>query len=144
MAAIIPAAGKVGIMTAVMTLLSNDPSTTVHLYALPITFSDATVLSDFTECVFDGYVPASSPIATDQGVDSEGIDQWLYSPVTFSATGPGGLPAVAFGYWIQWINPATGLPLLLWCEAFGSAWTWTTAGQILKFILALGGSQGTP
>jgi hypothetical protein len=142
MPAIIPNIGKVGLMDVVMSVLSGNPTATVHLFQNPLTLGLATVLGDFIESNFVGYVPAELPAQTDEGIVPPGQDSRVYNMVSFSCTGGALLPQPVYGYWVQWLNPVSGLPELLWCELFGSPWSFTAAGQFLTFQLSLGASQG--
>lgn len=141
-APVIPDNGKTGFMGAILKAISSGANTaTVHLFQNNITPDSSTVIGTFVEATAGGMGSQPTPSATDSGVIPGGIDNWIFGPMTWTATGSG-LPQTIYGYWVDFVDPTTGLAAMLWAQRFDTPQALTAAGQPISFILSLAGTQG--
>ena len=78
-------------------------------------YTHATILADLTECTAPGYAGVDlNPVNWTGGVVA-GVADYLYPPITFTMTGPGGPAQTVYGQAV--VNTADGV---LW---WGSKWT---------------------
>jgi len=106
----------------------------VHLFANPITPNAATVLGDLVEASFDGYAPVQLLGPVDAGVDIDDNDVWILEPVSWLVTGPGGLPTVVYGYWVDCDSAFVPSTKLLWVKALDVPLGLSALGQSFQFV----------
>jgi len=141
-APIIPDNGKTGFMGLIMDGIdSGANSAEIHLFDNNYTPTTSSVIGDFTEATAGGLAGIATPNATDQGVVPGGIDNWIFGNALWTASGAG-LPVTIYGYWIDFVDPTTGNPHMLWAQRFDTPQVLTSAGQTIAFTLSLAGTQG--
>lgn len=134
--------GKIGFMAAIMSQLrSGANNAKVKLFTNNYTPLASSVLADFTEATFGGYVALATPTAADAGVIPGGLDNWIFGALTWTASGAG-LPITIYGYWVQFDNPITLAPTLLWAQRFDTPQALIAAGNTISFVLSLADNQG--
>lgn len=93
----------------------------------------------FEECDFAGYSPALFPSFSDSGLTNANVDMWVSDDFSFNMTA---VPQqLAWGYWIDWINPGSLQRELIWFKRFASPFIFTGAGVSLTLRLTPGFSQ---
>jgi hypothetical protein len=138
---IIPTDGATGFMDGLLWLLQqNGVSFRVHLYATPTDLSPTTTVASFSECVFGGYLPQYPGTPTPLGPDAFGRVVWAWPTTVWTANGAL-LPASAYGFWTDYLDPISNTTRILWCQQFQSPQAVWQAGQTIKVQLTLGGKQ---
>jgi len=141
-APVIPDEGKTCFMGILLNQIkSGGSSGKVFLYTNNFTPTTSTVLADLTPAAAGGMTEQATPAATDSGVFPAGVDNWIFSPITFTATGAG-LPETYYGYGVKAVDPITAASLLLWAQKFDVPQLIIAAGQTVPFVLSLAGTQG--
>jgi hypothetical protein len=112
----------------------------VHLFANDYQPDANTVLASFIELSGAGYLPKPTGNPTNLGVDLTRRDVWQFPDLIWTATGVG-LPVIAYGYWVDFLDPLTGGTRVLWAQKFQAAQALWLAGQTIRFALSWGGKQ---
>lgn len=99
-----------------------------------------TTRTNLLELVGAGYGPNSLGNPTNLGIDITGRDVWLFPEVVWTATGIG-LPVIAYGYWIDFLDPLTGGTRILQVQKFFQPQAFIAAGNQIRFTPSWGGKQ---
>jgi hypothetical protein len=112
----------------------------VRLFKNNLFPAKTTVWTEFVENDFSGYAPIAIPAAADLGLDPANIDIWKFGQVIFTMTT---LPMqVAYGYWLDFVNPLTLVRQSLWVQRFDSPFLFNAPGCKLPITLTPGFRQG--
>lgn len=112
----------------------------IHLFQNDVTPDSTFTLASFVECIAGGMGNQPLSVPTDQGFDPSGRDIWYFPETIFTATGSN-LPAVIYGYWVDFTDPITATTRVLWCRRFTTPQAILSAGNTIKFMLSFGGKQ---
>lgn len=141
-APIIPDDGKTALMEVELNgIRSGANSGLVTLFTNNYTPTTSSVPGSFTAATFGGGSAQATPAATDAGVVPGGVDNWIFGPLTWTATGSG-LPVTVYGYYVTITSPITSVTRVLWAQRFDTPQALSSAGQTISFILSLAGNQG--
>jgi len=77
---------------------------------------------------------------TNLGTDVTGRNVWKFPETLWTATGVG-LPIIAYGYWIDFVDPLVGGTRILQAQRFQAPIAWIAAGDKVRFSLSWGGKQ---
>lgn len=114
--------------------------TRVRLYSNDYWPVKESVRASFTELSGGGYVAKPTGIPVNLGTDVTGRNVWQFPETLWTATGAG-LPVVAFGYWVDFIDPLTGGTRVLQAQRFNAPIAWLNVGDKVRFSLSWGGKQ---
>lgn len=138
---IIPDQGATQFMQTILDAIrAGGNSAMVRLFQNNITPTSSTVRGDFVEATAGGFGGQATPTAVDAGVVPGGADNWIFSPITWTATGSS-LPQTMYGYWVEWVSPLDSTLRLGWCQRFDTPQVITASGQPISFVLSLAGVQ---
>lgn len=138
---VIPYDGLNGFSEAVWWAVGNGRnSSRIHLFGNDYTPGVNTVVSDFQEATAGGLAAIPLPMPTNKGIDGFGKDVWVFPSAAWTTTGPG-LPAVVWGYWVDYFSPLSNQTRLLWAQRLVSPWGSWMAGQTLNFVPSCGFNQ---
>lgn len=100
----------------------------IHLYQNDYFVVPGSVLSDFVEATNPGLTGKPLPVPVQFGLDLNGRFDWIFPTVTFTITA-GPFPAYAFGFWVDCLDPITGLTGLLWAQRFPTGVAFHASGD---------------
>jgi len=133
--------GMAGLMAqGLSAIMGGANNSRVRLFGNNYSPTAPTSYTDFLECSFAGYAAVPVPTAVDQGLNFNQIDIWAFDPVRFTMSAPPA--AVAYGYWIDFVNPRTHTRQALWAQRFNVPFAFLRAGDFLPVVLTPGFSQG--
>lgn len=100
----------------------------------------SSVWSDFVPAAMAGGENVPLNMANDSGLNVFGVDVWTFSPSTWVNLGAANV--IAWGYWIDWTNPRTGLRQSLWAQRFNAPFVFHAPFSSLTLVVTPGFAQG--
>ena len=138
---IIPYAGRKTLLDLVGVNLCQFPALArVHLFVAPVSVTDSTVLTDFTESTNPGLFGQALSAPDFLGPDSAGRYLLQYAPNNFVAAAVP-LPVVAYGFWVDATDPVSFVRSLIQCQQFDTPFAFLAVGDTLPVVVQLGLTQ---
>ena len=132
---VIPLAGQLTYSHIVINWIANGANNAqVHLFSNNLEILPTTTLANFVGVTNPGLTPQPTPVAINDGPNNVGQYVWRFAPITFTAAG-GPYPLLVWGYWIDVVDPVTGLQALLWAQSFPTGVAFLRNGDSYTFNL---------